>query len=490
MSHAISSPVQGRRGRAARQILSFVSRKRPATLSPARHYVDAHLRALLTKRGCPVCLESRESDDKYFFWFLNESYGFPHVLVELADAFGFCAAHGHRLNACAKDADAIAFAHGHVTRLTLDLLSQAAGDEQRLRRSALIEPHACPACASMERVSERVLFFLDRLLEDPAGAELYGNPGLLCFPHFQSFAQRLRSPALFQRLLSLHLDAMTRAGHALAAYPEAADAFPAVLDLAVGGYPGQMILPAIDIESVAGERRDTIGDFAAQLDRDDACPVCVEVRRAWRDWIAWLERTVSGDQNLEDVLPTCREHVWACVRHGSPALATAAVRNALMAALRSAHNGHRALTPAPSSRRDGWMARLRRVTQGSGRRFREARQAVAYPIRCPVCERLATARDRATHLLFALLLEQRQRTAFEAGHGLCLKHFSHALSLRPPPAVQTVLIETETAKLALLRWELEEALRKRAWSARPEPGGSERTAWQRALRRFSGTFDG
>ena len=485
MSHAISPLAQERRGRTARHILSFVARKRPSASPPVRRYADAHLRALLTKHGCPVCLESQDSDDKYFFWFLNESYGFPHVLRELADAFGFCTAHGHRLNACAKDADAIAFAHGYVTRLTLELLSNAPGDEQRL-----IEPRACPACASMERVSERVLFFLDRLLEDPAGAELYGNPGLLCFPHFQSFAQRLRSPALFQHLLSLHLDAMTRTRHALDAYPEPADAFPAVLDLAVGGHPGPMALPVIDIKNVAGERRDTIGDFAAQLDRDDACPVCVEVHRAWCDWIAWLERAVSGDQNLEDVLPTCREHVWACVRHGSPALATAVVRNALMMALRCAHGAQRMLAPAAPARRDGWVARLRRATQGSRQRFHEARQAVAYPIRCPVCERLATARDRATRLLFALLLEPRHRARCEAGHGLCLKHFSHALSLRPPPAVQTVLIETETAKLALLQWELEEALRKRAWSARPEPAGSERTAWQRALHRFSGTFNG
>lgn len=122
--------------------------------------------------------------------------------------------------------------------------------------------------------------------------------------------------------------------------------------------------------------------------------------------------------------------------------------------------------------------------------MREARQVVIYPIRCPVCERLAAARDRAIHLLFALLLEQRHRAAFEAGHGLCLKHFSRALSLRPSPGAETVLIETETAKLALLRWELEEALRKRAWTARPEVSGNERTAWKRALRRFSGTFDG
>ncbi|HSQ53738.1 MAG TPA: hypothetical protein VLM86_00515 [Candidatus Bathyarchaeia archaeon] len=49
-------------------------------------------------------------------------------------------------------------------------------------------------------------------------------------------------------------------------------------------------------------------------------------------------------------------------------------------------------------------------------------------------------------------------------------------------------MEVEAAKLSLLQWELEEFMRKDAWMFRPEEAGAERTAWIRAVRRFSGFF--
>ena len=36
------------------------------------------------------------------------------------------------------------------------------------------------------------------------------------------------------------------------------------------------------------------------------------------------------------------------------------------------------------------------------------------------------------------------------------------------------------------KWELDETMRKMAWDTRPEPKGSEQSAWHRGFARFSG----
>jgi hypothetical protein len=90
--------------------------------------------------------------------------------------------------------------------------------------------------------------------------------------------------------------------------------------------------------------------------------------------------------------------------------------------------------------------------------------------------------------LFALLESPKHQARFEEGYGLCLRHFSRALALKPSETVRAILMEVDAAKLALLQWELEESMRKDAWSSRPEKAGTEHTAWERAIHRFSGSF--
>jgi len=55
-------------------------------------------------------------------------------------------------------------------------------------------------------------------------------------------------------------------------------------------------------------------------------------------------------------------------------------------------------------------------------------------------------------------------------------------------ALRTLLLRMQSAKLACLAWEVEEARRKAAWFGRPETRGAECTAWRRALYRFSGSW--
>jgi hypothetical protein len=100
------------------------------------------------------------------------------------------------------------------------------------------------------------------------------------------------------------------------------------------------------------------------------------------------------------------------------------------------------------------------------------------------------ARDRALTLLFALVEDIEGQHAIKSGHGLCLGHFARAFELQPPPAAAATLAAVQSARLASLDWQLEEAGRKSAWQARPEAGSAEQTAWRRAMVRFSGSLGG
>jgi hypothetical protein len=142
----------------------------------------------------------------------------------------------------------------------------------------------------------------------------------------------------------------------------------------------------------------------------------------------------------------------------------------------------------PKESHGRWGARIRLKLEAPRQRLTAAVDLLQRPRDCPVCVRLATAQTRALALLFALLEAPQHQAAFERGHGLCMPHFSQALARVPNQALRTLLLRTQSAKLACLAWEVEEARRKAVWFRRPETLGAERTAWLRALYRFSGSW--
>ena len=186
------------------------------------------------------------------------------------------------------------------------------------------------------------------------------------------------------------------------------------------------------------------------------------------------------------MLPICPEHVAAFVHIGSEPLALAVMRNALKVMLERTCFAHRVLLPKKPHGRLVERPRLKLETPRQ--RLAATLDILQRPLHCPVCERLATAETRAIELLFALLEAPQHQAAFDRGHGLCMPHFSRALTRVPKRELRTLLLRTQSAKLACLAWEVEEARRKAAWFGRPETRGAECTAWRRALGRFSGTW--
>jgi hypothetical protein len=451
--------------------------------------------------GCPICRESSGNNVRYFFWFFLGNYGSIETLDGLTRSLGFCAAHGAHAVIIPDGQSALAAVHDALARRIRPILARIASKQARGEDtgSILAVTDHCPACRNGADAVARNASFLAAGLETDAGMDLYGHPGVLCFPHLQTIAPRL-SELILGRVLNLHEAAIASSTESLTklhataswvsstAWNDPDGALMRALCL-IADDDGRPDLYREGRTSVTSRIfRDPVGDFLESLSDDGSCPVCMEVRRAWDEWIGWNKDALARGWEATDVLPTCPEHVRAAIRLGDYSLASLTVRKALAAALYQCCLAIGALAPCQVPKGGRSLRRFARTILGSNPRKRDALHFIGRTTPCPVCNRLATARDRSLALLFALLESPQHRASFARGYGLCLKHFSRATELKPPPAAGTILAEVEAARLSCLQWELEESQRKDAWSNRPEAPGSEHTAWKRAVLRFSGSF--
>ncbi len=423
-----------------------------------------------------MCRDVAGHDDNYFFWFLTESYLEPHSVDRLTRSLGFCSAHAARLGRSAGNAYQVAAVHrAIVCRVRRAVAEPVTGRESTLD---LVTPAPCPACSSREELVDRAAFWLAEILEDPEHADRYARPGLLCFTHFGAVPSRVSKP-VFERLLRIHQDALLSALKSLSETQP--DLVPA-LRLLVG--PGSVAeLPRADVEpDPAASARDPIGDLLAALRDGEHCPVCLEVRRAWIERTRWLDGAASRDLPIQDLMPTCPEHITAIAAAGGPRLVLAAVRCALHNAGSSLELAARVLLASPEIPRYRRIRRLVEVIAGPRQRLRQAQVAVARTHPCPTCHALDVAADRRLALLFALVEDRHHRAALERSDGLCLKHLSRALALAPPAPIRSALLEIEAARLARLQWELDEQVRRIAWECRAGAHGAEADAWRRARR--------
>ncbi|MEJ2656055.1 MAG: DUF6062 family protein [Desulfobacterales bacterium] len=427
----------------------------------------------LDEKGCPVCSVLEHHDRKYFSWFSIEKYHEPAFLESLTHALGFCTRHGAYLDQQNHWASQITAVHNHAASLVRSRISEGLAVEENDLRLTFKDRSPCPACLSYQKTSERTLWFFKKIIGEKESLKKYGYPGILCFPHFKSLTDNA-SLKLFARLLSSHEAAMLSATRVLKKIgskgthvPTESEPIQNALSLSVGREqnPGNSFF--LSRISKIPEYRDPLPDFISSLRENTGCPICKDIYRSLSQWIYWLNKNIDFTDNYEamrDVLPTCNAHVWSCIRLGNPALQFVVASAALRAAQEKVNNASRHLKQMNTTRK----------------------QSITFSLFCPLCSRIDAANNRALNLLLALLQESRYRIDFENGYGLCLQHLADALDMQPSKEIGRFLIRVESAKLALLEWELEETMRKTAWTARPEIKGSEQSAWHRALARFSG----
>lgn len=454
-------------------------------------YVAVEIENALKREGCPVCLLARNADIDWMDSFLYEGYQVKELLHRIVLGPGFCSVHGRRLLQHSLAASTAASVHAFLTGRILALLDEGTRTGRAWRLQGLPSGRRCEICDHDREVEDRTAFFLARMLR---GGKLigYGAPGIVCPWHLNALVTHLPDQQI-EGLLQLHLDLHSRTTerlNAIAPAVQAATAPTAALDLVDD-------LAARILSCFSRDRRytdllparcdDTNVDPVRRMRRRLAdrreCPVCAEVGAAWREWIAWLDTAARNGQVVEDLLPTCRRHVQEVLSHGGPALRLHAIRRAIAESTSRLIFALKAIHPERPISRGIRQALAYRIQIEDGPR--QARRTLDRPLHCPLCSRTGQAGESAIDLIAALLAERAGRAAFEHGYGLCVRHAVQAMTRQPSTAAAVAAVTR--ARLLVLLWELEEQDRKRAWHTRPEAHGTESSAWQRAIVRFSGT---
>jgi inorganic pyrophosphatase len=383
---------------------------------------------------CAVCRERDDNASRWLAYFIAESHTDAGVMSRLAAATGFCPAHTRHLLADASAPWLMPQIHDVALRGGLRHLS-----DQDVRRSP------CPACAAGRDAAERARSTLLRVLERPEMRTAISG-STVCLPHLATLAAHAdpRQALWLAETASAHLDERPPDVDSLAGLDPDADRRAeqyARLD---------RFLPV--------ERARQASAVSHRWETDlqiGCCPLCLAEQRAVRRLLRWMA-TSNGHGDLG------REETGLCSRHLHDLTATGGDNVAAILAVNA----------------DTWLARLvrfrRRLTEGRDAR-RSAGPELTRAASCRACEEEATAGRRQLALLAAQVHDFVGAQAYAHTHGVCLRHaVTHHGAL---PAAARSLLE---ARLAQLRWEVDEALRKQDWHTRHEVKGAEMRVGRRA----------
>ena len=221
--------------------------------------------------------------------------------------------------------------------------------------------------------------------------------------------------------------------------------------------------------------------------REDGCPVCrVEQHSVER----YLENQFYENVNspgwrdrLRPSLGFCHEHAWLAVdRRLGDALGLSIIyRDILNSILRKLDE---AGNPARSTR--SWASFLRQVPEQARTLLGTMVAAMTPAARCPVCEH----REEASRLILSELADglkkQELLEALRSSQGLCLPHLRLSLADSRNMAASEELLFIHREKMAGLRAELEEYIRKSDYQEIEAGFGTEGDAWLRAIALVAG----
>ncbi|MEU6284387.1 hypothetical protein [Streptomyces sp. NPDC047028] len=397
------------------------------SLSDARH--------LLSQGLCAICRERDDSAGRWLSYFIAESHTDPGVMARVTAAVGFCPAHTRHLLADASAPWLLPQVHDAALRGGSRLLS-AAQEEGR---------SPCPACGASRDAAERGLSALLRVLHQPEmRTAVDGNT--VCLQHLTTLAARARpSQALWlaetaaARLDEHPPDVVSLAG--LDADSDRRAAQATRLD------------PFLPLER-ARQNSSVVARWEADLEIG-CCPLCLGEQRAVHRLLRWMAASTGRGEPGREESGLCSRHLHELTAVGGEGVA--AILEANTAA---------------------WLGRLvrfrRQLAEGRDAR-RAAGPELTRAVRCRACNEERMAGRRQLALLAAQVREPVAEVAWARTHGVCLRHALMHRETLPVP-VRTLL----EARLAQLRWEIDEALRKQDWHTRHEVKGAEMTIGRRA----------
>lgn len=415
--------------------------------------------------GCAVCEAMRGADARYVARVLCDPRRRGGNARAFADSLGFCSDHAAFVATFEDRSAQIGAVLREAVRATRARLEAGAQFHDRLREILFAAADACPACRYAER-SLAGWLVRDARTPGPGVGDRSGAGGSACVPHFLALVGVLELPELLPRVQA-QIELLMRAAHAVRTGGEAAEFAATCI---VAGAPDRPALAAL--------RRDA--DSAGE----DGCPVCGAMRRASERWIEAAKESARMDVAPWAVLPLCRGHLWACHRCGDRRLAARATSHALDVFLGSLRRA--ALT---LSREDERLEREARSVwyrpKSPAYLLGARRKVVTATLRCPACDRVAVARERAVGELLDTMRATHRRHALGRAGGLCLKHFALVFTLAPAGAVREALRAMQAARLRALEAGLERFAH--AAGNAPRAAGPARAAWKEAICRFSGS---
>ncbi|MFT9821174.1 hypothetical protein [Lysinibacillus sp. NPDC056185] len=399
---------------------------------------EEHVRrdALHLLRGgrCAVCRERDESATRWLSYFVTESHTEEGTCTRVQASVGLCPAHTRRLLADAS-----------APWLMPQLLDLALTGGTQLLGTPDTRRTRCPCCAAGDDATQRAMETLLRAFDHPPVREAVQD-GAVCLPHLAVLATRVPHAYGFELAgsASAALDGERRETAWLAGTDE---------DACVRAMFHRRIDPLL-LDEERHRQRSATSRWKADVGMD-CCPLCLAEHRAARRLLTWTATATGrgGPAHEESVL--CARHLHDLTAIGGPNVQAVLSEN-----------------------RSQWDARLNRFRRllGEGRKgHAHTGPCLLSEPRCRACDEEREAVRRQAALLTAQLHDPVHAREYGHAHGICLRHALDWQGPQPPP-VQ----EVSAARLALLRWEIDEALRKQDWHTRHEVKGGETSVSVRA----------
>lgn len=156
-----------------------------------RHGLDADLAGALGERGCPVCRLMRDTEERYWDFFLYEGFQDAGAATTLRRTVGYCHRHLRQLRHHHDTFAGSSLAHASLE----GALERLAEGPRRARVRPRLRPLSCPVCEHLAGYERLALEALGRLLDrDDEVRTAYGEHGGLCFAHLEiALARRVEA---------------------------------------------------------------------------------------------------------------------------------------------------------------------------------------------------------------------------------------------------------------------------------------------------------
>lgn len=218
---------------------------------------------------------------------------------------------------------------------------------------------------------------------------------------------------------------------------------------------------------------------------EEGCPVCKLLLKWTRRYLDSLFHEYVNDPGVRQQLRAsqgfCNWHAWmAATIDNSPSGIAIIYEHLLKDQIEVLQGFMGPIGPG------SWWARLKaKWPRGEDRSpilaQRQERAA------CAACERMDLFFERnLIDTLIAHMTDREFADGFQRSHGLCLPHLYQAIARGQDHPNISLVLTLQLQKLATLRVQLKEYIRKLDYRFLAEPRGEEKTAWRRVIELFVG----